>query len=205
MELAGLVQISKHEFDKAVQVLTHAFYGDYLYSYFLPDEEQKHRYMPALFEYRLRQGLLAGKAYATSPEVEGVAVWIHSDKLRSSFLRDIRSGAFKLYRLVGRPAIERMVEFERFMTTQRNSYAVEPYIRLGPIAVDPNHQRKGYANRLLRPMLDYLDAQGLPCYIEVQSESNVSFYQRYGFEVHSQLVVPNTEIPHWDMFRNPLK
>jgi predicted GNAT family N-acyltransferase len=52
-------------------------------------------------------------------------------------------------------------------------------------------------------MLERLDRQELPCYLEAQSESNVSIYEHYGFEVLAKGNVPIADIPHWDMMRLP--
>lgn len=49
----------------------------------------------------------------------------------------------------------------------------------------------------------HLIAPLMHCYLEAQSESNVSLYEHYGFEVLAEGVVPNTDIPHWDMMRFP--
>jgi predicted GNAT family N-acyltransferase len=63
-------------------------------------------------------------------------------------------------------------------------------MHLGPVAVDPELQGQGYSSKLIRPMLERLDSQELPCYLEAQSESNVSIYEHYGFEVLAKGNVP---------------
>jgi len=52
-------------------------------------------------------------------------------------------------------------------------------------------------------MLNHLDTEGLNCYLEAQSESNISLYQHFGFEIVAKGTVPDTDIPHWDMIRKP--
>lgn len=90
-----------------------------------------------------------------------------------------------------------------FSSTRGAKYAITPYMHLGSFAVDPKMHGQGFASKLIRPMLAHLDESKMHCYLEDQSESNVSLYEHYDFEVLAEGVVPNTSIPHWDMMRSP--
>ena len=70
-----------------------------------------------------------------------------------------------------------------------------------PIAVDPEEQGKGYGSLLLREMFKIIDNEKLPIYLETNTEKNVGFYQRYGFEVLEYAIIPKTDIPIWCMLR----
>ena len=96
-----------------------------------------------------------------------------------------------------------MMKVNEFSSKRRMKYAIDPYIHLGPFAVDPEKQGQGFASKLIRPMLAHLDENKMHSYLEAQSESNVSLYEHYGFEVLAEGVVPDTDIPHWDMMRPP--
>ncbi len=96
-----------------------------------------------------------------------------------------------------------MTKVGEFSSTRRKKYATTPYMYLGSFAVDPEMQSQGFASKLIRPMLAHLDESKLHCYLEAQSESNVSLYEHYGFEVLAEGVVPDTNFSHWDMVRSP--
>lgn len=53
----------------------------------------------------------------------------------------------------------------------------------------------------LRPVFDYLDRQGLPCYLDTHNPANLPFYEHYGFKVVEEGRLPGTDRPHWAMLR----
>jgi ribosomal protein S18 acetylase RimI-like enzyme len=60
--------------------------------------------------------------------------------------------------------------------------------------VDPAYQGKGYASRLLKPMLARIDRENMPCYLDTEEEKNVSIYQHFGFKVLEEVKIPSTDI-----------
>ena len=55
----------------------------------------------------------------------------------------------------------------------------------------------------MEPVLARADAAGIPCYLETQYGRNLSFYEKYGFEVVEEGVVPNSSLRFWSMLRTP--
>ena len=51
------------------------------------------------------------------------------------------------------------------------------------LGTDPNHQRQGFGRKLVQPMLDRADDEGVLSYLESSKESNVPYYRGFGFEV----------------------
>ena len=58
----------------------------------------------------------------------------------------------------------------------------EPHWYLHKIAVHPSRQGLGLGPRLVEPMLERADADGVPVYLESSNPRNRSFYHRLGFE-----------------------
>ncbi|MGY5874935.1 MAG: GNAT family N-acetyltransferase [Candidatus Thorarchaeota archaeon] len=202
-QLDSLVRISKSSFEAAIDLLVQAFWKDPLNIYFYPNEETRKELLPVFFRYRLKQGILGGEVWATSLQFEGLAIWKYSRTVDRSLWRDIRAGGLSMYRKFGGELIKRMSDVDKFTTQRIRQYSVTPYMHLGPIAVQPELQGQGYASKLLRPMFEIFDRDGMNCYLETQSESNVKLYEYFGFEVLAEGIVPNTGIPHWDMIRHP--
>lgn len=69
------------------------------------------------------------------------------------------------------------------------------------IGVDPDFQRKGYASKLLRPMLTRIDEEGLPCYLETLDETKIPLYEHFGFKVVEKSTIPETKLTNWAMLR----
>jgi ribosomal protein S18 acetylase RimI-like enzyme len=57
-----------------------------------------------------------------------------------------------------------------------------PHWYLWAIGVDPARQGRGVGGALMAHMLQRVDAEGMPAYLESSDPKNVPFYERYGFE-----------------------
>jgi GNAT superfamily N-acetyltransferase len=77
---------------------------------------------------------------------------------------------------------------------------------LAAVGTRPAFQGTGSATRLLRPVLESCDAEGLPAYLESSNPRNVPFYERFGFVVTGSIQVPGGPAltPMWREPRAPL-
>jgi len=66
---------------------------------------------------------------------------------------------------------------------------LEQHWHLGPVGVLPSHQGKGIGTKLLSRFCQEVDACLSPAYLETDTDKNVRFYERFGFEI-----VKETEI-----------
>lgn len=79
------------------------------------------------------------------------------------------------------------------------AHPVEPHWYLGTLGVDPPRQGEGFGTALLRSWLEEVDRDGEAAYLETDTEHNVQFYRRVGFEVAGDLDVLGARI--WRMWR----
>jgi GNAT superfamily N-acetyltransferase len=70
---------------------------------------------------------------------------------------------------------------------------------LGPVAVDAHLQGTGIGSVLMKEYCARLDRTHVAGYLETDKESNVGFYERFGFQTVSTAPVLNT--PNWFMKR----
>jgi ribosomal protein S18 acetylase RimI-like enzyme len=70
---------------------------------------------------------------------------------------------------------------------------------LGPVAVDAHLQGRGVGSRLMEVFCARVDAAGDDAYLETDKPANVSFYERFGFEVVGEQEVLG--VPNWFMSR----
>jgi ribosomal protein S18 acetylase RimI-like enzyme len=105
---------------------------------------------------------------------------------------------------MGPHARRRYTETVRFIRALQREAAPGPHWYLSVVGVDPEHKGKGIGGRLLQPILERADAEGLPCYLETGNPFALSFYQRLGFTVVSEGQLPDdTSLKVYGMRRDP--
>ena len=184
-------------------MLARAFYDDPLFLYFFPDPSQRIKKSMSFFQLLVCYGIIYGEPEATSPSLEGIAIWLPSDNAYMSLWGMLRSGAVSLIFRAGMTAINRMMHFSKYASTIHKRHAPFRHWYLQPIGVDPPLQGKGYASVLLRSKFERSDREGLPCYLDTQTEKNVLTYEHYGFKVVEEYRIPSTTFNNWAMLREP--
>ena len=79
----------------------------------------------------------------------------------------------------------------------------EPHWHVGPLAVDLELQGQGIGSALMRVFSERMDAAGAVAYLETDKPINVTFYQRFDFQVIAEASVIGT--PCWFMQRRPIR
>ena len=171
--------------------------------YFFPDEVRREGDSAALFEMRIRYGLLRGEVHVTSSDLEGIAVWLPSSQAHMTMWGQIRAGGIRLQRTVGNDAVARMTRVGKHNDQLRERHVPVSYMFLSILAIDPEHQHRGHATRLVQGMLSRLDRDGIACYAETTERDLLAFYQRLGFEPGDRSTVPGTDLIIWPMVRPP--
>jgi ribosomal protein S18 acetylase RimI-like enzyme len=80
-------------------------------------------------------------------------------------------------------------------------HPVEPHWYLGTLGVVAPARRRGMGAALLSRWLDGVDRDGVPAYLETDSERNIRFYERAGFSVEGEASVLGVRT--WRMKRAP--
>jgi ribosomal protein S18 acetylase RimI-like enzyme len=141
-----------------------------------------------------------GEVYSTSPNYEGIAIWIPPGDGGMTAWRMFRSRSITSYLKTGLKNIPRMVKASKSQSIHKE-LVKENHWYLQNIGVDPPSQGKGFAGELLISMLSRIDKDKLPCYLETNNEKNISFYKKYGFEVLDRREIPQTGVINWSMLR----
>ena len=198
-----LLRINKKHLNKAASLFSEVFYDDVLIKWLFPHNETRKENLFHYYKFRINYGLNYGEVYATSSNLEGLAVWIYSKKANMTFWRNFRAGGLQLYRNLGKNTVTKLSKLSDFVYTLHRKYATFPHLYLSPIGIDSIHQKKGYASGLIRPMLKRLDDEQMYCFLETQDRENVDIYLHYDFEVLNKVIIPDTDIEHWLMERKP--
>lgn len=198
----SVIRLDPTQRSQAAATLTRAFADDPIYAYLFPDQAERLRATRRLWEAVLAAGLRYGEVY-TTPILQGVACWMAPGQTEMTPTRMARTG-FGLVRVVlsfsgaGR---QRFLDIFRYLDGLRRQDMQRPFWYLWAIGVDPAWQGQGIGSQLMQPVLAQADAQGLPCYLETETERNVVFYERCGFRVLRQGQPPGHPVRLWTMVR----
>ena len=197
-----MLKLEKRQIKPVSLMLSRAFKDD-LKDVF-PDPEERKVKTPYINELYLLCNYSESKAFITSPQLEGIAVWLHSKKWgKMTFWRILTSAAIQPAMKIGFRALRKMQSLDKYVERKHKELAPNRHWYLAILAVDPLHQGNGYASKLLHEMLSNIDEEGLPCYLETEGEKNVSIYRHFGFEVVDEFVVPGTKDKMVAMLRKP--
>ncbi len=199
----NLYKVRRRDIKKAVEVLTKAFDRDPLTQFMFPNDETRQNRSSHYFKFIISYGLKFGEVYAPSPKIEGLAIWYLSDKYEMTMMKQLRAGGMRLFMKLKKETIRRMLPLGRFSGEMHRKYGHFRHWYLSPIGVDPEYQGKGLGSLMIRTMLSRIDDEKLPCLLETQNPTNVEIYKRFGFEVVAKDMIPDTDIPHWVMVRQP--
>jgi ribosomal protein S18 acetylase RimI-like enzyme len=76
-----------------------------------------------------------------------------------------------------------------------------PHWYLWFLGVEPERQGQGLGSELLRSLSGKAEADRVPCYLETDKPSSVKLYERHGYRVESEVVLPKVDLRLWLMKR----
>ena len=203
--LENLYKLTPDDVEKACIVAGEAFQDDPVMVFAYPDEEERIQKAQYGFYMIYRYGMKHGLAYATSSNLEGSTIWFPPDKVYQSTWTMMRYGGFYTMRKVGlkMKVMKRTMTVFKYEEIKHKELAPFDHWYFQNIAVKPEEQGKGYGGLLISTMLKTIEKEGLPVYVETNTEKAMSIYQKYGFEILKHEIIPETPVPLWCMLRKP--
>ncbi|MEX0847746.1 MAG: GNAT family N-acetyltransferase [Ilumatobacteraceae bacterium] len=146
-----------------------------------PDAERRVTMTSAgFFRPSLVAGLVRGHVYTVERDgvPVGASIWTAPDV---RMFREDEGVAFAtaMAEHVGDAAMGRLGAIGELVGSHHPS--AEPHFYL--FVIGAAEQGLGVGGRLLQPVLERCDTDGLPAYLESSNSRNLSFYERHGFEV----------------------
>ncbi|HTZ13583.1 MAG TPA: GNAT family N-acetyltransferase [Mycobacterium sp.] len=186
------------------QALGRAFYDDPVSIWIMPDDKSRVAHLRKFFATVTRHHHLAGGGaeVATDGSTIGAAAlwdppgrWKQSAREQAMMLPSFLLGfGFRL--ATGRKLGE-------LLGQMKQHHPEEPHWYLAVLGSDTIVRGKGYGHALMRSRLDRVDAEHAPAYLESSKFENIAYYQRFGFEVTGELVMPDGGPTLWPMWRAP--
>jgi len=182
-----------------VEMLARAFDDDPIPNFLFRGDRRRRRGLRRFFNIQLRHMYLADNEVWTADGTAGAAMWAPPSKPRPGLgdllhLVPVLPDLAGLGRQAG-AAMRLLQAVDRARPRQTHWY-------LATIGTDPDHQGRGIGSALLRNVLDRVDLEGLPSYLESSKERNIAFYSRFGFEVTGEIRTPGGPTL-WLMWREP--
>jgi ribosomal protein S18 acetylase RimI-like enzyme len=141
----------------------------------------------------------------TTPSPDGVASWLPPGHANLSVTGLLRSGLALAPLGMGLPAYQCFERCMSYSDELHEIYAPPSHCYLWAIGVDPAHHGQGIGSSLLQTGLARGDTEGIACYLDTGTESNVRFYQKHGFQVVEHGSTPKDGVKVWAMLRPPTK
>ena len=201
--LDNLIKLTPDYVKEACKVAGNAFQDDPIMVFVYSDEKERRQKAQYGFYMIYKYGIKHGLTYATSKNLEGITIWLPPDKVYPSTWTMMRLGGFYTMFKVGLKikAMKRTMTVFNFEEERHKHLVPYDHWYLQNIAVKPEEQGKGYGGLLISTMIKQVESDGLPIYLETNTEKNVSIYQKYGFEILEHTIIPKTDVPLWCMLR----
>ncbi len=194
--VSGARQAQEEDIQPMAAALARAFDDDPVMAWAFGRAPRRVRRLRRFFAHEARRHRLRGEVLTTD-DLEGGAYWDPPEHWRvtwGQFLRQVPTFA----PLLG-PRLPRVV---RGLQVIEDVHPRQPHWYLAVLGTDPPAQGHGVGARLLQPVLDRCDRQGIGAYLESSKEQNLAYYARFGFSVTGQIDLPGGP-PMWPMWREP--
>jgi ribosomal protein S18 acetylase RimI-like enzyme len=191
--------------EPASELLSRAFFHDPGALIVEPDDELRGPTIRALFAPVVRWAIPFGHvsgAFDPGGSMLGVATFVPpghdtptDDELDAAGLPEAIAGV--------PAAARRMATMTEFLEAQHVRGINGPHWRLDFYGVEPAAQGAGVGSRLIATGHDAADAAGERVWLETFTIENVRFYERRGYRVVVESIVPGTRYRLWGLVRDP--
>lgn len=182
----------------ATAALAEAFMDDPVAIWATPKDHHRPRALRRFFG-AVYDTHIDGEVTYVDSERRGAAIWALPGHWQGSAINQLRTAAAfahprhwpRLPRIVGG------------VVTAEQSHPRTEHFYLATLGVAPDRQGEGLGSRLLAPVLEICDTDGIPAYLESSKHSNIAFYARHGFRVTAELQLPGGGPTLYPMWREP--
>jgi ribosomal protein S18 acetylase RimI-like enzyme len=169
-----------------------AFSADPAWTFIFGSEYERlaQHFAAALFDVRVNSSTVW-----VTDDLAAVAMWDSPGKSAES--PEYAEEVWKRYRATsGAEAYLRLLAYNDAVMAVAATAAGD-YWYLGVLATHPEHRREGLASAVLAPVLEEADRQRIVCCLETSTEENRRFYERRGFTLASDVLVPGGPATWW--------
>lgn len=193
--------LTAEDVEQAADVISQSFINDPLASYMLLQKRTRQRTLDKFFRAYGAVSIKNNRVYGVGDPLQGVAYWKAPNQENMSIsvksilkLVPLLFTGYPLGYIRARAILGRIDELHK-------KYGNEPHFYLDNIGVLPSAQGRGVASKLIRPALKMADAQKVIVYTDTVTQSNVPFYEHFGFQCVEKCSFPDAKITVWALRR----
>jgi GNAT superfamily N-acetyltransferase len=187
-------QLTLSDVDEAAWVIAQSFVDDPLTCFMLPFKRTRVRTLFKFFRVYSEISVKNGRGFGVGEPLQGVAFWKfpNQDSLSISLksLGKFLPILFTMYP-IGYFRAKAIIDRIDALHAQ---YASEPHFYLDNLGVLPSARGKGLSSKLIRPFLQMADEQKVVAYTDTVTQTNVPFYEHFGFQCVEESPVNGTGI-----------
>jgi hypothetical protein len=200
-QFSTVVPLEPSQAELLATVLSGACYSEPHFAYIIPDEQERHRFLPSFFCGAIRASQSYGEIYITQG-VDGGALWIGPGN-GLTLRRMMRTGLTSISLQSGWINLRRCMNLAVHLDEVHQRLVSGPHWRLLVLAGEPSKEYATVGGTLIEPLLSRADSDDLPCYLETFNERNLPFYKRHGFRIVGGGKIPRGGPDFWAMIRTP--
>jgi GNAT superfamily N-acetyltransferase len=180
------------------RMLARAFLDDPVAAWAFKPDALRLRALERFQAIRVRQVMRDEEVWTTDDHT-CAALWAPPERWKSTLTQDAAlARCFAHPRLFGRMPLVTA----GWLALEKRHPAEPPHYYLAVLGTDPDHQGRGLGSRVLHPVLEQCDSDGLGAYLESSKERNIDFYARHGFRVLEEVRLLRGPAM-WKMWRDP--
>ncbi len=183
--------------DGIAAAMARAFADDPALGFLLGDGRREER-LERFFSAELRLVAFPHEIVWTTDRLLGGAIWAKPGHWRVPVAASVRETP-EMIGVFGRRlglALWTRLRMERLHPGKPKSYY------LAAIGLDPAEQGRGIGAALMQPMLDRMDSEGVPGYLEASTTRSRALYEGLGFETTGEIRLPRGGPSIWPMWRD---
>jgi ribosomal protein S18 acetylase RimI-like enzyme len=194
----------KTDISELSHALGRAFYDDPVSEWIMPDARTRTANLRRFFATVTRHHHLAGGGVEVASDgstIGAAALWDPPGRWKQSSQEQLMMLPSFLLGFGFRLSVGR--KLGDLLNRMKQQHPEEPHWYLAVLGSDTSVRGKGYGHALMRSRLDRIDAEHAPAYLESSKYQNIAYYQRFGFEVTGEIVLPDGGPTLWPMWRAP--
>ena len=201
---SSAVEVTQGDFEQAAGVLGRAFLGTEQWIRMVPNDEKRPELLAGMFERTLRMVAAAGGLSEHTNGFEGAALWFPPG-IKPTMWSAFRAGYMSPRWLFAQPFgdTRRMMRVLSWFEGFHPKLVPDPHWYLMALGVDPEFHGRGFGSELVRAGIERADRDRVAIYLETETDENVGFYERLGFDVLETAVNPDIDLSFAFMARQP--